>query len=76
MNLSAPSFFTLSSFSALPFVITLSPKLFATGIAIAPRLPVPPDIKTVSSGFGFIISNACIAVNAVKGTVAASSSDR
>lgn len=60
----------------LPFVATVSPRLFATGIAIAPREPVPPEMNTVWPGFAFISSKACMAVRAVSGTVAASSRDR
>ena len=73
MNFSAPSFNTRASFSPLPLVYTCSPRLRATGIAIAPRLPVPPEINTDSPGFTCMISKACIAVSAVSGTLAASS---
>ena len=45
-------------------------------IAMAPRLPVPPEINTVCPAWGFISSKAWIAVSAVKGTEAASSSER
>ena len=76
MNLLAPSSKILSLFSALPFVTTLSPFALAIGIAIAPTLPVPPEIKIVFPSSAFISSNACIIVSAVKGTAAASISER
>ena len=48
----------------------------ASGIAIAPKLPVPPEMKMVFPACASINSSACIAVSAVSGTAAASSSVR
>ena len=45
-------------------------------MAIAPTLPVPPEIKIVFPFSAFISSNACIRVSAVNGTAAASTSER
>ena len=74
MNWSTPNFSTRSLFSTLPLVITVNPFALAIGIAIPPTPPVPPEMKIVFPDSAPISSKACIIVNAVNGTAAASSS--
>ena len=58
MNSLAPKSIYLCLFFSLPLVIICNPRSLAIGIAIAPKLPVPPEMKIFSPFEGFINSNA------------------
>ena len=76
MKVLAPSLRTRSSLRALPLVDTTRPMRAAMGMAMAPRLPVPPEMKSDWPAFACMSSSACMAVSAVRGTHAASSIER
>ena len=52
--------------------MTVNPLALASGIAIPPTPPVPPEIKSVLLACAPMRSNACMIVSAVSGTAAAS----
>ncbi len=71
MKRSTPKAKMRSLFSTLPLVMTFKPLALASGIAIAPTPPVPPEIKIVLPFLTCINSKACMTVKAVKGIAAA-----